>query len=388
MTSESLPVSADYRDLRIEFGSIPLWQGIQGTPSVHMVRPFVLSAEGGLPIRQMTDENIISEVVQAYETDEYSFMTAPPGTSAWANALGEQCITAVVDAVGNKRPHSVLEIGAGSLYVASRIMSRFQPMEYVIVDPSVRDSAQNIEVIREYFPHPRLGARRFDLILAFNCLEHVPDPVGFLREIHSRVAPGGRVVLIYPDCEKQLVRGDLNVIVHEHLSYFTDVSSRWILANAGFVVEVLNSQNDTFTAVLTLDSSQNRQAVTPDESALFRASVSAFRCVLSDTVSTIRGHLEAGRLVGFHGATNGLNILFHLSGLGSHPGIRLYDGDVSKVGSFLPTCLAPIMSPTDPGYRENALIIISAMSYFDPISRFAIMEQRVDVSRVLPLIGS
>ena len=236
---------------RMTINSMPLWEGVQSRPGIRFEHPFSLAVEGGVLIQQVTEKEIIDKVVQAYQSESYTFITAPPGASKWANALGDLSVSTVLEVAGHVRPRSILEVGAGSLYVAGKLIDHFQPNEYVIVDPTVHDAMERVEVIHEYFPHPDLGNRQFDLVLAFNCLEHVPDPRAFLDAIRARMSPDGLAVLIYPDCEEQFRQGDLNVLVHEHLSYFTEASSRWLISACGLRVNSLFSRHDTFMMVLS-----------------------------------------------------------------------------------------------------------------------------------------
>jgi SAM-dependent methyltransferase len=371
----------------LSFDAIPLWEGVQRTPGVRQTLPFVLAAPLDSPIRQMTSERVIDDIVTAYRSDDYRFKTLPPGASAWADTLGTRSVRAVETVVGGGRPTSILEIGGGSTWVASKLRQRYLPESYVIVDPSVRDAAEGVEVIRDYFPNAELSNCRFDLILGFSVLEHVPDPLDFLTAIRRHLAPGGRAILIFPDCEQVLRRGDLNVLLHEHLSYFTDASCRWLAAAAGLHVTSLHSQNDTFTLTVDTTPASGDVARPLDESPLLRQSATRFQHLLTSTGTTIRRHLDAGEPVAFHGATQGLNTFCFLTGMGDHPRIHLYDGDSAKHNLYLPACSAPIRSPADESYAANALIVVSAMSFFDQIEQFAVEKAGVDRSRVLPLAG-
>lgn len=353
-------VEATERDgvVEITFDPLPFWDGVRKTPGVGRAVPFVLESTIGSPIRQAASEQIVNDVVAAYQAEEYKFITQPPGSNRWADSLGERSIRVVENLVGEGSLKDILEIGGGSTWIASRLRERYNPESYLIVDPSVRDSAEGVEVIREYFPDPRLSGRCFDLVLGFSVLEHVPDPLHFLCNIQEHLTANGKVILIYPDCERPLQLGDLNVLVHEHLSFFTEKSSRWIASKAGFDVLSLQSCNGVF--VLSLE-------------------------VLSGSAAALPELDESGLL--FHSATPGLNAFFFLTGLGNSRNIRLYDGDVSKQGFYLPACSTPIMSSMDGSYIENSLLVISAMSFYEQIREFAVEKAGFDPLRVLLLSG-
>lgn len=372
----------------VTFDSMPFWTGVQKTSGVRQTFPFVLTAAIDSPIRQITSEQIITDVVNAYQSDEYTFITPPPGASEWANSLGESYIGAVKNVIGNESPKNILEIGGGSTWIAHRLREHYRPESYVIVDPSVRDSAEGVEVVLDYFPNPQLVDRYFDLVLGFNVLEHVPDPLSFLCSIRRQLAANGKVILIYPDCERQLLRGDLNVLVHEHLSYFTEASSRWLASAAGFNILALSRENDTFTVVLEAGSGHSDTSQKLNEFQLILASAEAFQNLLTNTAEEIRQHLSNDQHVAFHGATAGLNTFLFITELGNHPNIRLYDGDASKEGLYLPACSTRIMSPMDKSYVRNSLLVVSAMSFFEQIERFAVEKAGLNGSQVIPLIGA
>jgi len=369
----------------LTFEAIPFWTGVQQDPGVLRNLPFSLIATNESPIKQMASEQVMDDVVGAYHKDEYKFITPPPGSSDWATSLGENYIKDITGIIADESPKNILEIGGGSAWIACKLCECYQPDSYVIVDPAARPDEQCVELITDYFPSNSIVDRYFDLILGLNVLEHVPDPLSFLVGIRRQLTSNGKVILVYPDCESQLLQGDLNVLVHEHLSYFTEESSRYLTAIAGFSVAVLNRKNDTITIVLEIAPCSS--SVKLNESQLLIKSAHSFYELLTLKCEIIRRTLDIGQFVGFHGATAGLNTFLYITGLGNHPNIRIYDGDAAKVSSYLPACYSCILSPYDKSYESNSLLVISAMTFFEEIKQFAIDKKVNNYLQIIPLIG-
>ncbi len=371
-------------DLRLNFGRIPFWEGLQTSPGIKRVSPFELEARRNFLLRQIVPTTEAVQLTEAYSSDQYQFLTPPPGASAWANNLGTRNIRIVQAALGDSKPSDILEIGGGSTWVASRLLELYGSRNYLIVDPSVRDVAEGVEILRDYFPSAQIAERTFDLVVGFNVLEHVPDPLAFLQSIRKQITLEGRALLTFPNCERQLQTGDLNVFVHEHLSYFTRASVEWLAANSGFEIISLTSSNDLFTLVLRIEDEQ-KVVNELDEAFLLKCCADAIGRQMSETATRIRTVLDGKGTVAFHGATPGLNTFFHLTGLGGHPGVRVYDGDASKAGKYLPACVRPVELAGECGYRNNSLLVVSAMSFYEQIRGFAMGKGGYDSACVIPL---
>lgn len=99
---------------------------------------------------------------------------------------------------------SVLDAGCGEGYGAAFLS---QTAARVLAC----DRAEAIAIASTRYREPRLGFRaidlmqlpslgeRFALVVSFQVIEHVPDPVGFLGALKACVAPGGTLVVTTPN---------------------------------------------------------------------------------------------------------------------------------------------------------------------------------------------
>ena len=84
---------------------------------------------------------------------------------------------------------------------------------------------------------PDAWAGRFQAIISHFVIEHVAEPVAFLKTLHGLLAPGGRLLLSMPDVAAN--PGDMTVA--DHLNHFSTASLKRALALSGFTLETVDS---------------------------------------------------------------------------------------------------------------------------------------------------
>jgi SAM-dependent methyltransferase len=128
----------------------------------------------------------------------------------------------------------VLEIGAGTGYLAHRL--QLQGADVIGIEPGEhgQDGARKygLNIIKDYFPSPQLSGK-FDLVTIHAVLEHVRDPARFIEAVKPYCHDRTRVALCVPDCQPNLERGDISILLHEHWQYFTSASMQNILTLCG-----------------------------------------------------------------------------------------------------------------------------------------------------------
>ena len=373
-----------------QLDALPIWRGVTIEPWQFDVMPFILNADNsGLMFQSITDE-INTKVLSHYSNQEYAFITKPPGSSEWANHLGDGLIDFAISIIGDKKKLRILEIGGGSCYVAEKICNEVDPNEYVIVDPALKDSANNkkITVLSEFYNGQDLGF--FDVILSFNCIEHLPEPRSFLASLSNIRSKNGsptEIGLIFPNAQDQIISSDINVFLHEHINYFTPLSLLNLLNELDLELINYNSSKDEFK--ITLKSSKNTEknkSIIHDSREDILEITAGITEKLKSSVDLVASYGDSAKKVGFHGATNGLNNILYLSRCTDNKNFYIFDGDKSKEEKFLPTLASPILHSDKKIYNEMDFIIISAMTYYNEIKTELMRHSGFSEKQIIPLL--
>ncbi|MEQ8830143.1 MAG: class I SAM-dependent methyltransferase [Alphaproteobacteria bacterium] len=348
-----------------QVGDLPIWLGTQPNANLETA-PFGFTI-GDHGLVRMANQDIVARMVSAYSVEGYHFITSPPGASDWGNELARKSIQGLIDTYGSIEGKRILEVGGGTLYSAETMISEFGAESVLLVDPAVVDepSTDKITVIRDYFGADTPIDRPIDVIVSFNTLEHVPEPVAFLQAMSDRLAPEASLYLKLPECRQSLAIGDLGLCVHEHLSYFTPASLDACLEVVG-LKRVAEANYKGALQVLAKKADPNPAARADESEALLDGFDRNYRRHLDRLKSLIA---EKGwRKVAFVGCSVGLCNTLNLSGLTDTVEIGLFDNDDLKKGQFLPGIDRPIDVPNRQALLGYDAIFITPVNFFDPIS--------------------
>lgn len=142
--------------------------------------------------------------------------------------------------LGNIRPATMLEIGCGQGAFGAR---QARHVEYLGVEPdpdSCRIAAQRIEPLGGTVlnaTHEAVPAgRTFDVVCAFEVLEHIDDDAGALKAWTGLIRPGGHFMMSVPAFPKRF--GPMDAYVGHFRRYLPE-DLRGRLEDAGLVVQDL-----------------------------------------------------------------------------------------------------------------------------------------------------
>lgn len=141
------------------------------------------------------------------------------------------------------RSKEILEIGCGDGSFL-RLLSQLGHNRGIGFDPSwrtesCRDMQKNITIIPDYYSD-RYANYQGDLICCRHVLEHIHDPVGFLRDL-TRLTQARHPIFFFevPNISWSLRKVAFWDIYYEHCLYFSQASLRYLFNFCGFnVLEV------------------------------------------------------------------------------------------------------------------------------------------------------
>lgn len=238
---------------------------------------------------------------------------------------------------------------------------------------------EHVDLITDFFSREAFGARYGDrkakIVTSIAMFYDLPDPLGFMRDVHDVLADDGVWMLEMSYLPSMLATSAYDVICHEHLEFYALGPIEWMAEQAGLTV-IRAEITDVYGGSLcvTLAKSPTRHKIDEAEIDRLRQQedalgldtmepFEAFAARVQEHRAELRGFLAdsraAGKLTLGYGASTKGNVLLQYCGLdeGDLPCI----GEVSpeKSGRFTPGTLIPIVSEKEAmAQRPDQLLVL------------------------------
>jgi len=167
------------------------------------------------PVDQPADHAPTATALEAIrlQAEEHPLYDESPATSALEHCQHLMHLKAYDEAVAMAAGCDVLDVGCNVGYGTRRFLDVAARVAGVDVSPRAIQAAKatSVDGRPEYETIDGLGLpfadASFDLVVSFQVIEHVLDPLPFLDEIVRVIRPGGTVVLTTPNAATRLYPG-------------------------------------------------------------------------------------------------------------------------------------------------------------------------------------
>lgn len=180
------------------------------------------------------------ELLQAYQT------YLPEGEEeieAWGRMV-EPVFRSGADFIERTIPRGrLLDVGTGYGFFLALMQSRGWEVMGLEVSPAGAHYGKKqwgLSILPQPWEKASFDEDEFDVVTAFYVVEHLLDPVGFLKEVHRILRPGGMILLRYPHTTPikdilslMRIKNDLYHLPF-HLSDFSPRTMRTAMEKVGF----------------------------------------------------------------------------------------------------------------------------------------------------------
>ena len=140
------------------------------------------------------------------------------------------------------KQNKLLDIGCGCGFVLSAISDNFEKHGIEIVPEAAAIAEQYAtKIYTEGIEKIPFQEEFFDVISCLHVIEHISDPITFLKVVHKILKTHGHLIISSPNFDGALARrfGENFRLLHDktHVSLFSDFSLKELLEDTGFVVD-------------------------------------------------------------------------------------------------------------------------------------------------------
>lgn len=313
-------------------------------------------------LKQQASEEVSKNLEKAYRTG--SLIGTPMNADGDGQAYLQDFWKFIQSCAPDLSGKAVLEIGCGKGYLLKILQEKSGNAIGVEPGNASKDSwAKNgVKVVNDFFPTNEIQGK-FDIIVSYCVLEHIEDDKAFLSSMIEQMEQDGRILIAVPNCEEQLEKCDPSMFVHEHYSYHSLETLKYLMTTMG--LEVASANYSDFGGLLYICAKRSDGKVLLTERPAF--DLETFSKKTNDYLLFLEKEIaqinQSGRTLGIYCAARAI------AGLPLDGSYRFFDDDPYLHGLYYPPFNVPIENRMDLIAKPVDELWIFSYSFGDKIQK-------------------
>ncbi len=333
--------------------------------------------------------NVIDVELQYGKSFSYYFRTSQSQT---AHESTNFFINFLSKIAGKRYFKTIVELGCNDLHLLKMIKSKAEKL--IGIDPILKGkekefSDEKVMAIGDFFENVTLKDD-IELVICKDTLEHVPDPVVFVKKIVDRTGPNALFLFQFPILETLLAGCRFDQVFHQHLNYFSLRSILHMLDQLGCELISYVINQDHWGAILIAFQKKRNRPVAVDVRLIAPSEIKKRYGVFKDNMSVIQRRLSflKDELLFGYGAALMLPVLsYHLNNDFSDFKC-IIDDDKRKDGLYYVNLPVPVRSREHILDEEikNSIVLLTAINSSGNVRK--ILPKLIEISPkqiILPL---
>ena len=246
-------------------------------------------------------------------------------------------------------PDTIVEIGAG----AGIFINAFDAKRKVAIEPSdeAKQIDSSVEVYNEYYTEGKFNFAA-DIVVLRQVLEHIKDPVEFLKKIKKSFGSSEKFYLYIevPNSTLTFRFGRFYDYYYEHCNYFSIKTIDYLAEQLGMeIIDLSTAMDGELLSVLMTNEKLNhrnlKEKIDTNRDSILKE--------LNQKIS------EGKKILAWGASGNGVQILNNLK-INKNLIACVIDSDVNKQGKFIPGTMQKIISPVDGvEYKPDVILVLT-----------------------------
>lgn len=270
----------------------------------------------------------------------------------------------------DRKKKKIIEIGSNDLFLMSLFKKKLD--KSIAIDPCLtkNKNLKNIKYIKKFISDVDQKEIDFtaDMILCSHTLEHIENPVKFIKDLDKFGDEKTQFFFQFPGSESILNRKCFDQIHHQHLNYFSINSFSKVLGQYGYTVVDYSINEHHYGALMVYFKKDRKKIIrkkanirNPKRNFSLKKNYLHFKEYLKNIENIALNYQSTGIKVYAIGAGLMLPVInYHLNNLFSKID-GILDDDKSKVNKYFPNIKNEIKSLKNTDI-SNAVIIVAPVA--------------------------